>query len=102
MILREYIMKQINHLERHILHTDEGRGVSYPPSMTEIIDKINEVVDAANELSANYAPINHGKWNWNGKYFECSVCCGQRMHDLVLGLDAAYCPRCGAKMDLED
>lgn len=30
---------------------------------------------------------------------ECSNCCGNRFHDLALGLDAAYCGRCGAKMD---
>jgi hypothetical protein len=39
-----------------------------------------------------------GKWDWNGKHWECSNCRHDRLHDLVLGLDAAYCPYCGADM----
>ena len=45
--------------------------------------------------------VVHGKWIWNGKHWECSNCRHDRLHDLVLGLDAAYCPYCGAKMDGE-
>lgn len=52
--------------------------------------------------AADVAPVKHGKWLWDGKHHYCSNCSGTRFHDLTLGLDAAYCPYCGAKMDLED
>ena len=38
-------------------------------------------------------------WVWNGKHWECSRCRNTRFHDLVLGLDAAYCGHCGAFME---
>ena len=43
-------------------------------------------------------PVRHGRWLWDGKHHYCSVCSGTRYHDLVLGMDAAYCPYCGAKL----
>ena len=46
-------------------------------------------------------PVKHGQWEWVGNHWECTNCRGNRFHDLVLGLDAAYCGRCGAKMDGE-
>lgn len=48
--------------------------------------------------AADVAPVVHGEWIWNGKHWECSNCRHDRLHDLVLGLDAAYCPYCGADM----
>lgn len=49
--------------------------------------------------SVDVIPANHGYWKWDGKHFYCSACAGVRYHDLILGLDAAYCPYCGAIMD---
>lgn len=48
--------------------------------------------------------VRHGKWVWNSQqgHWECNRCGCIRSHDLVLGLDAAYCGQCGAKMDLEE
>ena len=43
--------------------------------------------------------VKHGRWEWHNNHWECSNCRGSRFHDLVLGLDAAYCGRCGAKME---
>lgn len=37
-------------------------------------------------------------WEWCGDHWECTNCRGSRHHDLALGLDAAFCGRCGAKM----
>lgn len=48
------------------------------------------------------APMRYGRWEWNGNHWECTNCRGNRFHDLVLGLDAAYCGYCGAKMIEED
>ena len=45
------------------------------------------------------APVKHGRWEWVDNHWECTNCRGSRFHDLVLGLDAVYCGRCGAKMD---
>lgn len=45
-------------------------------------------------------PVRHGHWIWVKDHWECSICRGNRFtHDIMLGLDAAYCSRCGAKMD---
>lgn len=44
-------------------------------------------------------PVRHGHWIWVKDHWECSVCRGNRFQDLILGLDAEYCGRCGAKMD---
>lgn len=46
-------------------------------------------------------PVRYGRWLWDGKHHYCSVCSGTRYHDLVLGMDAAYCSYCGAKLDGE-
>ena len=53
----------------------------------------------AGHLIANGAEMRKiAHWQWNGKCWECSNCRGNRFHDLMLGLDAAYCGYCGAKM----
>lgn len=57
-------------------------------------------VDNAPTIEAE--PVKHGQWRWNGKNWECTNCCGQRYHDLALGLDASFCGKCGAKMDLKE
>lgn len=54
-------------------------------------------IDALPTVDAE--PVRHGHWIWVKDHWECSVCRGTRFHDLILGLDAEYCGRCGAKMD---
>lgn len=44
-------------------------------------------------------PVRHGKWIWVKDHWECSECRESRFHNLVLGLDASFCGRCGAKME---
>ena len=73
--------------------TDFRAGVQF--GVEHAIDVVKEVP------AADVAPVVHGEWIWNGKHWECSNCRRDRLHDLVLGLDAAYCPHCGAKMDGE-
>ena len=58
---------------------------------------IKSILKDATTIEAE--PVRHGRWEWNKDHWECTNCRGNRRHDLVLGLDAAYCGRCGAKMD---
>ena len=41
-----------------------------------------------------------GIWVWNSRelHWECSRCGCIRAHDLMLGLNASFCGKCGAKM----
>ena len=48
---------------------------------------------------ANWREKKRGRWIWVNNHWECSVCRGSRFHDLMLGLDAAYCGHCGAFME---
>ena len=52
---------------------------------------------------ADVAPVYHGKWEIvvgsNGKEYMVCTCC--RVSQDLTGV-FAYCPNCGAKMDLED
>lgn len=59
--------------------------------------------------SADVVPVIHGKWvqerqignhfMGSGTSFHCSVCGRKAGHNQVKAYH--YCPRCGAKMDLE-
>ena len=81
-------------IDRQLIYKDDARRaiLKANPSIVYCIDNI-KTVDAV--------PVRHGHWEWDGKHFYCSECAGTRYHDLVLGLDAAYCPYCGAKLDVE-
>ena len=48
--------------------------------------------------TADVVEVKHGEWIYNIKYYSCSICAGKRFN-LLLGLDAEFCPHCGAKMD---
>lgn len=59
--------------------------------------------------AADVAPVRHGRWiKESDGGTRCSVC-NKRVRDATGGGDAPvdlsdmpYCPKCGAKMDLED
>lgn len=85
-----------------------GRGYVYG-SDREKYDNWDEIIDALENIpSADVEPVVHGKWEHDERYedwadqYLCSVCkCraltdGDYIHKL-----SAYCPTCGAKMDLE-
>lgn len=64
------------------------------------ITKYNNIYYALQTVpAADVVEVKHGQWEWVDNHWECTNCRGSRFHDLVLGLDAAYCGRCGAKMD---
>lgn len=59
--------------------------------------------------AADVAPVRHGRWiKESDGGTRCSVC-NKRVRDVTGGgdepvdlSDMSYCPKCGAKMDLED
>ena len=53
--------------------------------------------------AADVAPVKHGKWIWDDEGYYCSECfhhaygcTGEEMSGIYL-----YCPRCGARMEVE-
>ena len=54
--------------------------------------------------TADVAPVRHGRWE-NGNPI-CPVCGGDKFKDLDADIwcdwQPAFCPNCGAKMDLEE
>ena len=66
----------------------------YHPTKDDILEKINELVDAINILEPK-----HGRWT-NGK---CSVCGKHALYWLMSSgyYSSPYCPNCGAKMENE-
>lgn len=82
--------------------------------MAEYIERKRAIVDACNSLelypseyakledalnkipAADVAPVRRGRWNIDGS---CSECHGYDNRDPY---GSAFCPHCGAKMDLEE
>jgi len=64
------------------------------------------VIAAKCEPTADVQEVKHGKWNYIPETFytvaayECSVCKTYQLNPHTV-VDFQYCPRCGAKMDLE-
>lgn len=91
-IKRKEIRKAYEKLARSYMH-----GEPY------IADwKFDEMIE---ELpAADVAPVRHGRWE-NGNPI-CPVCGGDKFKDLDADIwcdwQPAFCPNCGAKMDLED
>ena len=92
--MTEYITKK----DAELVLRQFKKGFRRVDEICAINGCILEIVDMPTE---DVAPVRHAHWKWDGKHFYCSACAGTRYHDLVLGLDAAYCPYCGAVMDLE-
>ena len=98
--MAEYIEKALvlNALDVVISHAKSVTGGSLIiKKVCGIVENMRGIVDAV--PVADVAPVVHGRWDWNGKCWECSNCRCNRFHDLSLGLDAKYCGRCGAKME---
>lgn len=68
--------------------------------------QIRRVIDDAPTVDA--APVVHGCWlenddGWGGVYYTCSAC-GEdwvTIDGTPMENNMHYCPKCGAKMDLE-
>ena len=91
-IKRKEIRKAYEKLARSYMH-----GEPY------IADwKFDEMIE---ELpAADVVPVRHGRWE-NGNPI-CPVCGGDKFKDLDADIwcdwQPAFCPNCGAKMDLEE
>ena len=51
--------------------------------------------------TADVQPVKHGKWRRIGRSRECTVCGESCICNGDWSVLSAYCPTCGAKMDLE-
>lgn len=64
---------------------------------------INGVLEEIRGISAaDVEPVKHGRWGKKqGGFWEFAACslCGEKTP--TVGITPAYCPNCGAKMDLE-
>ena len=76
-----------------------GKAMKYPDGMFDCDDILNSIENAP---AADVAPVRHGRWTTNSNRPDkliCSIC--------NVGFDMwkhdrhNYCPKCGAKMDLE-
>lgn len=94
----EAIEKMLKLLDHHLMMCN----YSADSATQDCIEVINEatVVDAV--------PVVHGRWIQTDKadivWRECSVC-GDRRISTWFGKNVKafnYCPKCGAKMDVED
>ena len=56
--------------------------------------------------AADVAPVRHGQWEKQSGLYSCSECgktCPYDVQaDVIEYWTCNYCPKCGAKMDLED
>ena len=91
-IKREEIRRAYEKLARSYMH-----GEPY------IADwKFDEMIEEL--TAADVVPVRHGRWE-NGNPI-CPVCGGDKFKDLDADIwcdwQPAFCPNCGAKMDLEE
>ena len=86
-IEREALEKNLNERLAYLL--DKNGPYDY------FTDGYDEAVSTVEEfLSADVAPVRHGKWKRYRKNLgECSEC-GE-----IVSVRSNYCPHCGAKMD---
>ena len=90
-IKREEIRRSYEKLARSYMH---GEPYIADWKFDEMIEKLP---------AADVAPVRHGRWE-NGNPI-CPVCGGDKFKDLDADIwcdwQPAFCPNCGAKMDLE-
>ena len=75
----------------------------YPMYMTQLNERAYFKQIITDLPAADVAPVWHGRWE-NGNPI-CPVCGGDKFKDLDADIwsdwKPAFCPNCGAKMDLE-
>ena len=86
-IEREALEKMLNERLTYLLDKN-GQYDYYTDGYDEAVSTVEEF------LSADVAPVVHGRWKRYGKNLgECSEC-GE-----IVSARSYYCPNCGAKMD---
>lgn len=90
--MNEYISKDKVLDDRNIItvQTKEYGSIEVIP-----VDTIADI-----ELE-DVQPVHHGKWRRIGRSRECTVCGEYCICNGDWSVLSAYCPTCGAKMDLE-
>ena len=75
----------------------------YPMYMTQLNERAYFKQIITDLPTADVTPVRHGRWE-NGNPI-CPVCGGDKFKDLDADIwsdwKPAFCPNCGAKMDLE-
>ena len=74
----------------------------YIQSGIEEIPVETVIEDIKGAPAVDVAPAVHGKWEITSGQIENAVCSSCGTHYQAYYSDYQYCPRCGAKMDLED
>ena len=76
---------------------DENKAITISTAKTLIRSLAHRIP------AADVAPVRHGKWEWDTEdIYRCSNCAEKSHVKEVMGHpEWAYCPNCGAKMDLE-
>ena len=96
--MTEYIEREAISEEIRKYYYKNPPNFSYGEGFDRGLDRAQRaILDAP---AADVAPVRHGRWRCHGDcgVTECSVC-GWSIEEYVG--DYAYCPNCGAKMDLE-
>ena len=74
----------------------DGIHWEWRPNLKDVIDKINEIIDAVNVSTVDAESTKQGHWEWDGYIYDapwqCSECGSFNEYD------SNYCPDCGAKM----
>ena len=73
-------------------------------STSDCLDALHCAIQKGWITPSNVAPVRHGRWE-NGNPI-CPVCGGDKFKDLDADIwcdwKPAFCPNCGAKMDLDE
>ena len=78
----------------------DTRSLYYPMYMTQLNERAYFKQIITDLPAADVAPVRHGRWNdWEVFWKECS-CCRYRTQK-INAREYFFCPKCGAKMDLE-
>ena len=101
-IEREALIDAVESIDWYSVY--KGKLTAGAPNTENALYKassIYAVID--NAPSADVAPVRHGRWIWNEEgeidweqFYRCSNC-GNKEY-----WESNFCPKCGAKMDLEE
>ena len=82
----------------------DAPSLYYPMYMTQLNERAYFKQIITDFPTADVEPVRHGRWE-NGNPI-CPVCGGDKFKDLDADIwsdwKPAFCPNCGAKMDLEE
>ena len=74
----------------------DGIHWEYRPNRNDILEKINELIDAVNMLEPKHGRWKHHQYGNTAGYYECDNC------GKINSYKSNYCPKCGADMRGEE